>query len=199
MIKAIVFDLGGVVFKSDTGSFETREVLAEELNIEADKLHNFWFKRKEAMITGKMSEDRYFTDLIRELHLKISLEEIKKLIRSYNIIDENMENIIYSLKKKYSIFALTNDVAEWIDFRIKNFKLNDSFNFIISSSDLGLAKPDPKIYKYLVKRLNLNPEEIIFIDNREENIEPALRLGIKAFHFTTPDNFRNWLKSEKIL
>lgn len=44
MIKAIVFDLGSVVFTSDTGSYETRKSLAKDLKINTEKLHNFWLK-----------------------------------------------------------------------------------------------------------------------------------------------------------
>ncbi len=199
MIKAIVFDLGGVVFTSDTGSYETREILAKDLKINTEKLHNFWFKRKKEMITGKMSENQYIGEMIKEFHLKISSKKIKKLIRGYNAIDKKMEDIILSLKQKYNIFALTNDVSEWIDFRINNFNLHKLFVSIISSSDIGLAKPDQKIYRYLIKELKLRPEEIIFVDNRIENTESASQLGIKIHHFKTRDNFLAWLKSEKIL
>lgn len=73
------------------------------------------------------------------------------------------------------------------------------FDLIISSSDIGLAKPDKRIYGYLIDRLGVKPEEIIFIDNRKENLLPANSLGIKTFHFTNKDELEIWLKQEKLL
>lgn len=199
MIKAIVFDLGGVVFTPGAGSYDTRADLAQELKIDTKKMHDFWFLRKKDMLTGKMSEENYLTELITLFGLEVSLPELKKMIRSPNVIDEEMVEIIKDLRENYIVFALTNDVSEWIQHRIEKFNLEDVFEKIISSSDLGLAKPDPEIYLHLINELNINPEEIVFIDNRIENVEAAAGLGIKAFHFTDKEKFKEWLKNEVIL
>ncbi len=199
MIKAIVFDLGGVVFKSDGWSYETRERLAQELKIDSKTLQDFWFERKDKMITGKMSEADYLKEFLSVSQIPLPVDKFKDLIRSQNSIDEKMVNILIQLKKKYALSALTNDVKEWIDYRIKTFNLDAYFNFILSSSDVGLAKPNIKIYEHLIEKLDLEPESVVYIDNREENLQPAANLGMKTFHFTTTEDFIKWLKIENIL
>ena len=116
-----------------------------------------------------------------------------------NIIDESMLEILTLLKQKYLLFALTNDIKEWILHRINTFNLKTYFNLIISSSDIGFAKPDKRMYHYLITQLNLPPEEILFIDNREENLKPAEGLGMKTFQFKNREEFKKWLISEKII
>lgn len=199
MIKAIVFDLGGVVFTSDGGSYETREKLAEDLGIDVESLHNVWFKYKNDLVKGKMSEQAYLESVIENIELNETLDELKKIIRDYNIIDDSMVELLLDLKNKYHLFALTNDIKEWIEYRINNFKLNHYFEKIISSCDVGMQKPDLDIYEHLLKEIQFKPEEVIFIDNREENLAPAEKLGIKTHHFKSKQELELWLQSEKII
>lgn len=199
MITAIVFDLGGVIFSSNATSYEGRERFAKRIGIEPHKLQEFWFQRKEELITGKLSEEDYFRALIKSHNISTSMEELKEMVRKSDVINEEMIAILLDLKKRYALFALTNDLKEWIGYKINKFNLRDYFKTIISSSDIGLAKPDEKIYAYALKELNLNGKNIIFIDDREENIKSAAALGIKSFHFTNTKEFKEWLEKENIL
>lgn len=199
MIKAVVFDLGGVIFSSNATSYEGREKVAKEWGISAKELQKFWFERRENLITGKISEDTFLNDLISKYNLNMSLDQIKDHIRRSDIVNEEMIKIISALKQQYKIFALTNDVKEWVEFRINAFNLNKHFDIIFSSSEIGLLKPDKRIYQYVLEKINLAPEEIIFIDDREENVKASLNLGIKSFHFTNAKEFKNWLEKENIL
>ena len=199
MIKSIVFDLGGVIFTSDGVSYEGREKFAEDFSLDKESLHKFWFERKEKMITGRLSEDDYLKELISANKLEIPLEEFKKNLRSRNILDKKMIEVLRLLKKKYKLFALTNDVKEWIDYRIKEFNLEKYFELIVSSSDVGYGKPDIRIYRELIKIINISPKDILFVDNREENLKPAEGLGMKTYHFRDSSEFIKWLEEENIL
>ncbi len=183
MIKAIVFDLGGVVFSSDGGTYEGREKLAKILSIDSEKLHKLWFEYKKDLMHGKMPEEIYLKKIISEFNINISLDELKEIIRNMNYINLNIVDLLKSLKKSYIIAALNNEVKEWNDYRIEKFNLRDYFSFIVSSCNVGLSKPDIKIYSILLNILNFNAEEIIFIDDRPENLIPAEKLGIKIIHF----------------
>src|SRR3989344_5144315 len=168
MVKAIVFDLGGVVFIGDGVSYKGRERLAKELNIDIEKFHDFWFERKEDMITGKLSEDDYFKEFLSLFNISIGLENFKKDIRKRNVIDKKMVDLLLLLKEKYSLYALTNDVKEWVEYRIKKFDLNKYFHLIVTSHGTGLAKPDKRIYEELIKQIDINAKELVFVDDRIE-------------------------------
>ena len=198
-IKGFIFDLGGVIFKDDGVSYEGREKLSEELGIDKEKFHRFWFDRKDKMTTGKLSEDEYLREFIKLYNLKISLKDLKRSIRSKNKIDEEMIKFILFLKEKYRLFALTNDVKEWIEYRIERFSLNRYFEKIISSSDVGFAKPEKEIYEIMIEETGIASKNLVFVDNREENLLPAERLGMLTYYFKDGKSFERWLKEKKLI
>lgn len=198
MIKAIVFDLGGVIFLSDGGGFESREKLAKIFNIDVKKLHKFWFKHKEDLLCNRAGEDIFVEEIRKLANNKYTKENIQKNIKELNIIDPKMIELLESLKKIYVIAALTNEVKEWNEYRIKKFGLKNYFSFILASCDIGVTKPTSKIYELLLEKLSMNPEEVIFIDNREENLKPAEELGIKAIHFRDRQELIKELSNYKV-
>lgn len=183
MIKTIVFDLGGVIFCSDGTTFEGRTKLAANLGADPQRWHKIWFKNKQALLHGEMTEDDYLQKVIRECNINISLNDLKQTIRSMNVIDAGMINLLQHLSKTYKLVALTNEIKEWNMYRIEKFNLKSHFSAIISSCNVKASKPDLKIYEILLNTLNLNPSETIFIDDRPENLPPAEKLGIKTIHF----------------
>jgi putative hydrolase of the HAD superfamily len=191
-IKSIVFDLGGVIFLSDGGSYEGREKLAKRIKADKEKLHELWFKDKENLITGKMSEKEFLKKVLKLSRDEISLNDLREIIREENKIDDEMVELLKKLNQKYFLVILNNEIKEWNEYRIKKFKLKDHFRLIVSSCDVGFAKPTPEIYKILLNRLNMLPGEIIFIDNRLENLVPAENLGIKTHLFKDKEELINW-------
>lgn len=198
MIKAIIFDLGEVIFLSDGGGFESREKLAKIFNIDVKKLHEFWFEHKEDLLCNREGEDVFIEQIKQLANNTYAKEDIQKSIKELNIIDPEMVKVLEHLKQKYVVAALTNEVKEWNEYRIKKFRLNHYFSFILASCDLGITKPTSKIYTMLLEKLNMNPEEVIFIDNREENLKPAEVLGIKTIHFKNKEELIKQLSKYKI-
>ncbi|MGC0419823.1 HAD family hydrolase [Embleya sp. AB8] len=64
------------------------------------------------------------------------------------------------------------------------------FRHRVFSADLGLAKPDPRIYRHLCERLDARPSELVFIDDRKENLDAARALGIESIHYTDTPTLR---------
>ncbi len=102
-IKAVIFDLGGVVFSSDGGTYETRERLAKEISVDVKKLHEIWFKHKENLIKGRESEDAYIKVIKDSFSLNLSSEELKDKIRSYNVVNHKILIFVKELSKKYKV------------------------------------------------------------------------------------------------
>jgi putative hydrolase of the HAD superfamily len=63
------------------------------------------------------------------------------------------------------------------------------------SGELGLIKPDPAIYRHVLRDLGITPAEAVFVDNREANVASAQELGITGHVFTGPDRLREFLTS----
>jgi HAD superfamily hydrolase (TIGR01509 family) len=91
--------------------------------------------------------------------------------------------------------TIINEGSEWANYKldISGFRKYFKENFI--SGDLGLEKPNPKIYYAALKRLNAKPEECIFIDDKEKNCEAAIKLGIKSIVFKGTTQLKKELAS----
>lgn len=120
----------------------------------------------------------------------ISIDTIENSYLKGITINENVLNIAKELKKKgYKIYILSNEAREWMEYKIRKFKLDKIFEKVYCSAFLGISKPDPEIFKKVLSELKIGPQDILFIDNQEKNIEVAKSLGIKTILFTSPESF----------
>ena len=87
------------------------------------------------------------------------------------------------IKRGYRIACLSNGSHEWTTYVIKKYGLERLFEQIIISSELGVVKPDPKIYLHALDALKIKPSDCIFIDDRKENTDAAETLGICSLVF----------------
>jgi HAD superfamily hydrolase (TIGR01509 family) len=98
-------------------------------------------------------------------------------------LDEVLVDFIRGLREDYTTALLSN---AWDDLRpllVDFWKIADAFEQIFISGEMGMAKPDPAIFQEVVKRLEVDPEEIIFVDDFIENVEAARAAGWNAIHF----------------
>jgi HAD superfamily hydrolase (TIGR01509 family) len=89
---------------------------------------------------------------------------------------------------------LNDEAREWMNYRIKKFKLKKYFKAFITSAFVGYAKPDKKIYMIMLKKSNCKPNEVIFIDNDFKLVKAARKLGINGIVFRNKKQLINDLK-----
>ena len=102
---------------------------------------------------------------------------------------EPTAQLIKELKERgYKLYVLSNMSKEYIEF-LRKFPVFDYFDEQVVSCEIGLGKPDRRIYEYLLTHCGLSAEETIFIDDRKDNVDVAEELGITPFHFdrTNPE------------
>ena len=198
----IIFDLGNVVLTNDWhfDCPEKDKEFSEAYGISSDEMDQagnaFWPKYKMGLLT----EDEFW-----ELVLKKSgsnntdPEKAKLLYLKYQGIIEEMPQLIKKLKKNNSICSLTNKGKEWIEFKTRKFHLNDLFDVIITSCHEGIAKPDREIYKILLKKMNIQPQNCIFVDDHKRNLVPAAQLGMKTILFSNQKELEKELRQIGIL
>ncbi|MDN3567726.1 HAD family hydrolase [Paeniroseomonas aquatica] len=97
------------------------------------------------------------------------------------------------------LFALTNWSAETFPVALERFEFMAWFQGIVVSGQEGLIKPDPRIYRLLVERHGLRPEEIVYIDDNPGNAAAATALGMHGIHFTGPAALQTELASLGLL
>jgi 2-haloacid dehalogenase len=108
--------------------------------------------------------------------------------------------LLFDLQKAgYATYGLSNWSAETFPLTKKAHPFFNSLTGIVISGEEKVRKPDPKIYRILLERYGLLPQESVFIDDRQENLDEAKRLGIHGILFQTAQQVREDLKSLNVL
>jgi 2-haloacid dehalogenase len=103
-------------------------------------------------------------------------------------------NILAELREReVPIYALSNWSAETFPFAQRRFEFLQWFRAIFLSAEVHLVKPDPRIFKCFCERFALIPEQIIYVDDLQHNVEAARRFGMHAIRFSDPASLREEL------
>ncbi|MBN2043040.1 MAG: HAD-IA family hydrolase [Candidatus Aenigmarchaeota archaeon] len=198
MIKAIIFDLGGVIACEDWDSYgETVwQKMAEFLEISHDQLgvlfHKFY--RDEGLRLGRGSETEFFSELADISPNEISENDVKDFFYSLFYAKDEMVLFVKKLSLKYPLYMISNDVAQWFDYKIEKFGIKKYFRHLFCSGNIGYAKPDPRIYEYALSKIPEAPIECVFVDNIERNLPPMKELGVKTILFSGVEKLKEELE-----
>jgi glucose-1-phosphatase len=183
--RNIIFDLGGVILN-----------INEELTIsEFKKLlkPNIAFSRENAMFfditcrmeTGQLDQQAFFDALKPFINERVEPAQLVDAWCAMLLdIPENRVKMIKSLSHEASLFLLSNTdplhIAEYeADFLYRyGFPLASLFDTVFYSSDMGIRKPLPESFQYVLDKTGAHANETLFIDDREENCKAAARLGM---------------------
>ena len=196
MIKAIVFDFGGVVLSNDWDPENKNFVndFKKNFGISPEDMKRAWGLAWPDFMKGKISEDKFWLVYLKTAGGKIDVEKAKEIYRKHQSADKSTIKIIEKLKSRYRIVALTNISKEWLEYKKKKFDLDRYFEFIVSSCYEESSKSGEEIYKKTLERLTLPAEECLFIDDRERNILIAKKLGFKTILFRGAKELERKLK-----
>ena len=188
MIRAIVFDMGGVIISYDPALYTRRVTKDPE---EARILEDAVFHSPEWACLDEGTIELEEFDQVLEAKLPIDqAEKAKHLLHHWY---ENMpvfsgiERLMEHLKAAgFSLYLLSNAGQQFHIYKkkIPAFRFLDG---IVLSSDLKLLKPGPEIFQYLLTTYHLQPEEVLFIDDSPANAQGAEAVGIHGYDYADGD------------
>jgi HAD superfamily hydrolase (TIGR01509 family) len=190
-IKAVIFDMDGVLVDSEEWWFEETKKWLSRL------IQKPWDNEEEARITGKSVPDIYRA--LRKLY-KIAITE-QEFFNGYNKLARNVYlkkcslmprvlEILSALKSRNMPIALSSSSPHsWIKMMVTRFEIAQYFTVTASSEDVGFrGKPAPDIYLYTAKKLGVKPAECIAIEDSKNGILSASTAGMIAVWYKTPYN-----------
>jgi len=95
--------------------------------------------------------------------------------------------------KQLRLFVLSNWSAETFPFALRRFEFLRWFNGVLLSGEVGLIKPDPRIFQLLFEKYDIDPAEAVFVDDHARNVATARELGMPSIHFTDATTLRQEL------
>jgi FMN phosphatase YigB (HAD superfamily) len=195
-IKAVIWDLGGVLVRTFDRS--QREDWERKFDLEAGELDRLVFEGEigRAAALGKAEA----TDIWQSLGERFQLSERDLLLLEQDFwagdcVDETLISLTRGFRPTINTGLLSNG---WSDLRYaleELWNIADAFDEIVISAEVGLAKPDPRIYQLILNRLDVKPQQAVFIDDFMTNVEAARALGFETIHFTSSDDVQSRLRS----
>jgi epoxide hydrolase-like predicted phosphatase len=187
VIRAVFFDFGGVIMRTEYQA--PREHLAERLNMEYDDLVRLVFNSETGRRAslGAVTMEQHWASVMKKLKRPASeARAIRDEFFAGDVLDRNLINIIRSLRGRFKTGLISN---AWDDLRgyIVKEKFDDAFDAMIISAEVGVMKPDPRIFQVALDQLQVPAEEAMFVDDFTENIDGCEEVGMSGFHFIDPE------------
>jgi 2-haloacid dehalogenase len=199
--KAVIFDVGNVLYGWDPDAFLVRQIADDEARLKFIEDTNLW-EWHEALDGGRPFDEAAhelselypaYAELISAWGNRFG-ETISGPIEPVHAIVDELD------AAGIPLFAITNFSADfWAPFVEKERAFFSRFRDIVVSGEEKLLKPDPALYWLALDRFKLHPSEALFVDDRKINVDGAEAIGLRSHLFTTAEGLRERLISEGLL
>ena len=199
MVEVLLFDLGGVLVEY-TGVQEVARLLpagTSESEI-LDRLNRC--PHTEAFGCGQLSRQEFGERFVRDWGIDLAPERFLEEFRSWSTcLLPGAVELLASLRSRFRLAALSNSNELHWERNSRDLGVTNLFEVAISSHQVGLRKPDPRIYLAALDRLGVSTDATMFFDDVHDNVVAAAALGIRAFDVDGVQGVRERLIREHLL
>jgi len=183
-IRAVIFDFGGVIVRTEDQSWRLK--WSERLCVTPEVLSATVFDSEAAAeaTIGRVPAEAVWAHVAATLDLDAAtLAQLRSEFFAGDRRDDALVAFLRGLRPAYKTGILSNAWSDGRQVIAGKFALGDAADDLVISAEVGLAKPDPRIYELATTRLGVRPEETVFVDDFVRNIDGARRFGMQAVHF----------------
>ena len=193
MLKAVIFDWGGVLIRTVDASGRRKWERRLGLPLYAvDRVVHGSRSWKQAQ-SGLITDAEYWADVADQLGLdEAQVAEFRHDYFGGDHLDQEMAEFIRELRPQFKT-ALLSNASPQLPELLDELEVTPLFDVIVVSGMVGVQKPDPAIYHLVLERLGLAPGEAIFVDDFAVNVEAAGRVGMQTLHFRAGMDWRGEL------
>jgi len=198
-IKAILFDMDGVLIDAKDWHFEALNQALALFGMEINRYDHLVTynglptKKKLEILTSERGLPRalygFINDMKQEFTFQIGYAKCKPTF--------NHQYALSHLKNKgYKMAACSNSIRKTMEVLFERAALTDYFEFYLSNEDVKESKPHPEIYATAIKRLNLQPNECLILEDNENGVKAAQASGahLLIIHDVYDVNLENIMK-----
>ena len=186
-IRAVVFDIGGVL-ELDVIELVENDLDArweQRLGLQAGELARRMEAVWHAGALGECTEEEVHQAMAKRLNMQQEqvVEYMHEMWDWYcGRLNVPMAEFFRSLRPRYQTAILSNSFVGARREEQQRYHFDEMCDLIIYTHEEGIAKPDPRIYELACKRLGVQPTEMLFLDDNQQNVATAQALGIHAIH-----------------
>ena len=185
-IRAVFFDYGGVIQRTEFQA--PRQQLAERFSMDYDDIDKLVFGGESAQraSVGEIGEDVHWSQVLKRLKQPASeLQTIKDEFFGGDVVDHEMVEFIRSLRGRFHVGLISN---AWDGMRphLERTGLIELFETVIISAEVGVMKPEARIYHLALEQAQVKAGEAVFVDDMPANIAACESIGMKGILFKEP-------------
>jgi putative hydrolase of the HAD superfamily len=192
VIRAVVFDFGGVLSYPPTD--EDWHALAGIIGAPLSSFFEPYWKYRNEYDVDKFDSAVYWRKVVGSLGRALTDEDVHQLVRIDNQAwgreNPNTIEVVRAARAAgLKVAVLSNIHADMLSYVRRSFPSFSEFDVQVFSNELGIAKPSPEIFLHTATLLGVCPEEILFVDDLQPNIDGAARVGMKTMRFESPESY----------
>lgn len=195
--RVVVFDYGEVI--SLTPTAEDRAKILELAHSSDDLFWPTYWRFRDDLDRGTLSVSAYWGLVATELGVEFAPSRVQQLwaadFRSWISVEPATVDLLAELYAGGTRMALLSNAGFDFGDAFRRSPLGEFFEQVFLSAELDLVKPDPEIYRHVAVTLNIEPAEMIFIDNKLVNVDGAVSVGATGHHFTSTDELDHFLRA----
>jgi putative hydrolase of the HAD superfamily len=196
VIDTVLFDLFGVIAHQQSAEGKNR--LVQTTGVPAPAFWDAYWALRPPYDRAEVSGPGYWRQVAISLGARLDHRRIEELIEadiaSWSIVDAGMVALIEGLAESGRRIALLSNIPEELAAHYEEHHLwLQHFEICAFSCRIGHTKPDPEAYRWVQNALCTEPDRLLFVDDRQENIRAAEATGIRGHLFTAPARLREVL------
>lgn len=199
-VSVLLWDVGGVLL-TNGWDHAGRVAAAAHFHLDAEELEHRHERVAAAFETGRLDLGQYLAATVFDVPRPFTSKEFRAFMWARSRPHDAALACARSLRERdeYVMVALNNESRELNEHRISAFGLRDVFHAFLSSCYTGRRKPDPDAYRYALQITQHDPDEVLLLDDRHENVDAASRLGLQTVWVQDAGRVREELTSAGIV
>ena len=190
-IRATFWDCGGVMLTNGWDEHARKRVV-EHFGLNFDEFEQRHPQANDLWERGKIDVHEYLRETVFYVPRIFTEDEFFLKMRDVSqVLYPGMIEFLRALRtqgmRETSTYMLSNESRELMEYRIPKFGLSGLFDAYLVSAYIGLRKPEAAFFQCALDLSQCQPDECVFIDDREENLEGARKLGIQGIRMTSPE------------
>lgn len=183
MIKAVLFDFDGVLTTDATGSQSICNYICKETGIDRELFKNEYKKYNNELLYGKLEHEDIWDKVCDGIGKKISIDVLMASFIN-TPINYGMLDLVKEIKSKaYKTAMVTDNKADRIDKIVEHFDMDNIFDAIVVSANIGSGKDMKDIFLKTIEKLKVKAAECVFIDNQQKNLLIPEELGMEVIFY----------------
>ncbi|MFC0681093.1 HAD family hydrolase [Lysobacter korlensis] len=195
--RVVLFDYGEVI--SVSPSRQDRDELLTIAGVDPEPFWRAYDGHRDELDRGTLSVPQYWARIAEDVGAGWPLSTVHRMwtvdFRSWITVEPGTVDLIDRLHQGGTRIALLSNAGFDYSSPFRFSPMAQCFERMFVSAEMLSLKPDPEIYLEVARELAVEPEQLVFIDNKLVNVEGAAAVGMTAHHFTTADGLRAFLES----